>query len=147
MLCRVCKSNGNFKGLLFCCSNTNCNSVYWDKYKVKALISEHKDNPEIINEILKSAGVPKWKSGEHYCYLLRLRSKENFVYVGMTGLHPYERYLNHIRGYKSSSTAKKYATALISFEGPMKKDTAIKRELEWGKELEKKGFKVKGPVY
>ena len=145
MTCRICKSEGVFKGLLFYCSNSQCHSVYWDKYKVKALIRENKTDPDIVKNILKSANVPKWKSGEHYCYLLRIRSKEKFVYVGMTGMHPYERYLNHIRGYKSSPTAKKYATAMITYEGPMSHQDAIDREIKWGKELEEKGYEVIGP--
>ena len=66
------------------------------------------------------------------------------VYI-YTSMHPHERYLNHIRGYKSSSTAKKYATAMIAYKGPMTHKNAVDREIEWGKELEKKGFEVIGP--
>ena len=49
-------------------------------------------------------------------------------YVGMTGLHPYERYLNHIRGYKALMAANKMAVSMIDFEGPMTREEAEARE-------------------
>ena len=62
----------------------------------------------------------------------------------MTGLHPHERYLNHIIGYKASTRAKRFATALISFEGPMPSELAKEREPELANELRDKGFNVHG---
>jgi hypothetical protein len=62
----------------------------------------------------------------------------------MTGLHPHERYLNHIIGYKASSRAKKFATALISFEGPMPYETAKEYEPQVADELRQKGFNIHG---
>ena len=62
-------------------------------------------------------------------YTLRLKVKLNPVYVDLTGLHPYERYFIHIIGYKTTSKAKKKATALICFEGPMPSEVASANEL------------------
>jgi len=60
----------------------------------------------------------------------------------MTGLHPYERYLNHKRGYKSSRRAKKYATAMKIFEGPMAYEETISREITKANELREEGNEV-----
>lgn len=73
-----------------------------------------------------------------------MKGKLNSVYVGMTGLHPYERYLNHILGQKASSKAKKKATALIRFEGPMPSEAARLREVTLAEELRLKGMDVHG---
>jgi len=118
--CRVCGKIGIFYGLLFKC--TNCVAVHWDKTKLRKLFNKiEKNSPEwnsIKTSILKDAKTPK--SNGHYAYTLRLKSKPNYLYVGLTGMHPYERYLNHIIGHKASKYAKNYATALIEYEGPMK---------------------------
>jgi predicted GIY-YIG superfamily endonuclease len=68
----------------------------------------------------------------------------NAVYVGMTGLHPYAGYLNHVRGYKSSHHAKKSATDLITYEGPMSHDDATEREPKLAAELRQEDFVVYG---
>ena len=65
-----------------------------------------------------------------YVYVLRLKGELNALYVGETGLHPYERYLNHLRGHKASRHAQNDATALLTFEGPMLYENAVKREKE-----------------
>ena len=149
-LCRVCKSDGYCDGLLFKCKK--CSSVYWDKRKVKkAFIKLKKDSEEfkaLKRRTLLEAKVPK--SQGNYCYKLRLRKQkkfnlENDFYIGRTGLHPYERYLNHLLGKYASRYAKNYATAMIEFEGPMKLESSKSREIQWGKEEEAKGFKVIGP--
>ena len=126
------------------CQNKLCKGVYWDKAEVK---KRFRNDPDALNRILEEAKVPadiKSKKS-HFVYILRLKGESNAVYVGMTGHHPYRRYLNHIRGYKSSKHTKKRATALIAFEGPMPLDKAKKREPELGLELEQQGFKVYGP--
>ncbi len=149
-LCRVCKSKGYFSGLLFKC--TNCTAVHWDKRKVKKTFSKLKKDSEefkkLKQQILTEAKVPK--SQGNYCYKIRLRKQkkynlENDFYIGRTGLHPYERYLNHLLGKYASKHAKNYATAMIEFEGPMKFEASKSREFEWGMEEEAKGFKVIGP--
>ena len=105
-----------------------------------------RENPEALDLLLSEAGVPGHIKGKksHFVYVLRLRGEENAVYVGMTGLHPYARYLNHIRGYKSSKYTKRRATALISFEGPMTSEKAKAREPELAEELRKNDYIVYG---
>ena len=61
-------------------------------------------------------------------------------------MYPYERYLNHIIGHKASKYAKKYATALIEFEGPMKYNIAEEREKSRGNEWRADGYTVKGGI-
>ena len=126
------------------CQNKLCKGVYWDKAEVK---KRFRNDPDALNRILEEAKVPadiKSKKSQ-FVYILRLKGESNAVYVGMTGHHPYRRYLNHIRGYKSGRHTKHRATALIRFEGPMPHDKAKKREPELGLELEQQGFKVYGP--
>ena len=102
--------------------------------------------PARIKEILLDAIIPKSKG--HYVYTLRLRGKHKYLYVGMTGLHPYERFLNHLIGYKSSKFAKKFATALIEFEGPMKYEIARdEREKGRANEYRAEGFEVEGAPF
>ena len=148
--CRVCKSGGHYDGLLFKCSK--CSAVHWDKWSVKKSFSKIKKDSDEFKELkqrtLIEAKVPKSKG--NYCYKIRLRKQkkynlDNDFYIGRTGLHPYERYLNHLLGKYSSRYAKSYATAMIEFEGPMKFEESKLREPEWGKEEEQKGFKVIGP--
>lgn len=130
-------------GFLFRCENKTCGGVHWDKGRVKRALRE---NPEALNQVLSEADVPVHIKGKksHFVYTLRLRGELNAVYVGMTGLHPYARYLNHVRGYKSSYHARTRATALISFEGPMIHEAAKIREPQLAAELEEKGFIVYG---
>ena len=141
--CRVCGGHGARTGLLFKCNFSNCGAVHWDKPAVKNLL---KQSGELKQIILDEAGVPTPLRSEisHYVYVLRLKGEVNAVYVGMTGLHPYSRYLNHITGHKSSRHTKKRATALISFEGPMSREEATKREPELADELRENGQVVYG---
>ena len=129
---------------MYSCQNKLCNGVYWDKAEVK---KRFRDDPGALDLIKAEAEVPAPLKNKksHFVYTLRLKGEINSVYVGMTGLHPYERYLNHIRGYKSSRHTKHRATALIRFEGPMLYDKAVRREPELGLELEQQGYKVYGP--
>ena len=145
--CRVCSKDGKFYGLLFKCSH--CSAVHWDKSKIKKKFNKiEKKSPEwnLTKEtILKEAETPKSKG--HYVYTLRLKSQPKYLYVGLTGLHPYERYLNHIIGHKASKYAKKYATALIEFEGPMKYDIAEEREKSRANEWRDDDYKVEGAPF
>lgn len=117
--------------------------MHWDKGSVKRALRE---NPEVLDQLLSEAGVPEHIKGKksHFVYTLRLKGEVNAVYVGMTGLHPYARYLNHIRGYKSSKHTKRRATALITFEGPMDAKEAKMREPELAEELREKDYIVYG---
>ena len=133
-VCRVCGSNGNFYGLLFRC--LECKAVHWDKWKLKKIFSKiRKDSEEfkaLKKQVLSQARIPK--SEGNYCYKIRLRKQKKYkfnndFYIGRTGLHPYERYLNHLLGKYSSKYAKNYATAMIRFEGPMKLEVSKLKEI------------------
>ena len=140
--CRVCNSIALEKNYLFYCQSELCDSVYW---KInKTLKKELKDDKNKKLNFLIESGVPTNQKKGHYVYKLRLKGELNSIYVGMTGLHPHERYLNHIIGYKASSRAKKFATALISFEGPMPYETAKEYEPQLADELREKGFNIHG---
>ena len=157
--CRECGSGTLKEGYLFKCldkNNCNCRTVFWDKGKVKKSLRGYEkgkdDWYEKMQELLTDACVPKTEN-EKYVYTIRMKGKlckraktkkGRKVYVGQTGLHPYERYLNHISGYKSARKSKLF-TALINFEGPL--DKAIdpeKREEEIAIELYKEGWEVHG---
>ena len=96
--------------------------------------------------VLQEAQVPEPLNGKktHYVYVLRLRGELNSVYVGMTGLHPYARYLNQLIGNRASRYANRRATALVEFEGPMTRDTALVREPAKAAELQSEGYIVYG---
>ena len=141
--CRICGSPAKKTGLLYRCQDKQCLGVYWDKSGVK---KRFRNDPDALIRILEEAKVPadiKSKKS-FFVYILRLKGESNAIYVGMTGHHPYRRYLNHIRGYKSSKHTKKRTTALIAFEGPMIYAKAKKREPELREELELKDFIVYG---
>jgi len=143
--CRVCGSVTIETNHLFYCQSKNCCSVYWLRNaafnKIKKAL---KQDIEFKKEFLIKSGVPSDSIEGHFVYQLRLRGQINSIYVGLTGLHPHERYLNHIIGYKASSRAKRFATALISFEGPMPYELAKEREPGLANELQNKGFNVHG---
>ena len=143
MKCRICNSATKQTGYLYRCQNDLCAGGFWDKGKVKKCLRK---NPDILTIILEEAEIPPplKLQDSHFVYVLCLKGELNSVYVGMTGLHPYARYLNHIRGYRSSRHTKNRATALISFEGPMSTQNAKKREPELADELRKMDYRVYG---
>lgn len=144
--CRICGAGTEKLGYLYICQNKACGGAHWDKGKIKSIKNALKEDPELLRRVLNEANVPEPIKGvnSHFVYVLRLRGKLNAVYVGMTGLHPYARYLNHVRGYKSSHHAKKRATALITYEGPMTRDAALVREPAKAAELQSEGYIVYG---
>ena len=91
------------------------------------------------------AEVPTHYKGQYFVYVLRMMGKtkgQERVYVGQTSRYPYERYLQHIVGFKSAPKAKtkKFATALISFEVPIATQAkAKKREVELAEKLRQAG--------
>ena len=157
MSCRVCGSETNQIGLLFSCKNKSCQSVYWDKRSVLKLLKENKDDEEYYKTILKEASVPEVK-GESFCYRLKLKNikdkqstekkiylEKDACYVGRTNLHPYARYLNHIRGRHSArggAQTKRRAVALIEYEGPMSYKESEHREKQWAEDLRKQNIIV-----
>lgn len=157
MTCRVCKSQTIQKGFLFLCADLNCEAVHWDKSSLKKIFNkvenkEFSKQPRFpdLEKILEEAEVPyKEKINGKFVYIIRLRGKmaqgaKGKVYVGKTGHHPYERFINHIRGYKASSHVKKLGTALIRFEGPMSEAEAKERERKLAEELKSEGWEVYG---
>jgi predicted GIY-YIG superfamily endonuclease len=145
MKCRVCQSSTINDGLLFKCQNKVCKAVHWDKSAIKRIKLELRD-PAFLESTLAAAKVPDDKPGEFYVYILRLRMKgaKDPCYVGRTGHHPYKRYLNHLRGHKSSKITKKYATALIHYEGPMGYDESVEREKTLWEEKKMQGINAHG---
>jgi len=143
MSCRICAAPTKKTGHLYRCQSQKCGGVYWDKKQVNSLLRQA---PENLEAILRDAEVPKALQGPktYFVYVLRLRRAVNAVYVGMTSYHPYQRYLNHITGNKASRHARKNATALITYEGPMTKTQAEKRERELAEELRIMGKLVRG---
>ena len=99
-----------------------------------------------VKKILREAEVPILDNNipHHFVYTLRLHGEMNSHYVGMTGLHPYERYFNHVRGYRASRIVNKKATDLVNFEGPVAYENAKAREPELAEILRSKGYDVHG---
>ena len=143
-VCRVCKAPTTVHNLLHYCTSETCGSVYWDKPAVLRKAQLLKDNMDVKKEFLRKSRVPLEDLGGKFVYQLRLRGGLNSVYIGRTGLHPHHRYLNHIIGYQAASRAKNYATVLITFEGPMQHELAVKREVDWANELRELGYDVHG---
>ena len=141
--CRVCGKPTVKHGYLYSCKIKSCGAVHWNK---KDVLKEDLDDRSTLEKVLVDANVPSHLKANksHFVYVLRLKGETNAVYVGMTGLHPYARYLNHIRGHKSSSIARAKATALIRFEGPMTSDKAVEREVSLAGELRSSGKLVHG---
>ena len=141
--CRVCGNPTTKRGLLYVCKVSKCGAAHWDK---RAVLKNNLDDDTVLKRVLSDASVPDYLQAKksHYVYVLRLRGEQNAVYVGMTGLHPYARYLNHIRGYKSSSVANSRATALLRFEGPMTSENAKAREPALAEEMRGQGINVYG---
>jgi hypothetical protein len=72
--------------------------------------------------------------------------KKACLYVGATGLSPYERFLNHKDGYKSNRYAEKYGLHLrpdlFDFYNPMPYKAAVELEVELAKGLREEGYAV-----
>ena len=157
LICRVCRSQTIQKGFLFRCSASECAAAHWDKGSLRKIFKKAENKefskqrliPDLEN-VLVEAGVPyKEKDLGKFVYQVRLRGKlaegaKGKIYVGKTGLHPYERFLHHIRGYKASTHVKRLGTAIISFEGPMSDAEALQREPELAEELKREGWEVYG---
>ena len=164
--CRVCSKDVRIAGLLYRCCNEACRAVFWDQTAIKKLqktdaSSKVVPRPAWLLKCLDEAQIDKPKSGSYFVYKLQLKVRlpkslskkraQNLpnkqtgrFYVGMTGLHPYERFLNHIRGYKASWSANRMAYALVDYEGPMSRDDALEREECWAEELRSQGYDVHG---
>lgn len=131
--CKKCKKSIKRKGYLMFCNDITCGIVYWDE----KVLTENLKDKTIFEKILADAMIPKGKqlpvvgTKRYFVYVIHLKpgnkhKKQN--YIGMTGVHPYERYLNHLRGYKASNQVERFGDYLIKFEGPMTRKEAEERE-------------------
>jgi len=154
MRCRVCNSSAQSLGLLHKCQDPSCGAAHWDKTRILALrnqnlSSNNQSMPLWVSEVLNDADVPHWSHGENFVYRIRLRGTWpegtiGRIYVGMTGLHPYARYLNHLRGYQASKVVRKFGTAMIGFEASESREVALQREGELAERLRAEGYDVHG---
>ncbi len=134
--CPVCRAGVRARGrYLFECRRKRCGAGHW----TRSVLREPLTDSARLRNVLEAAGVPyKFSTREHHhVYVLMLSGPyADCVYVGMTGHHPYHRYLNHLRGHKSARRTSRHAIALLFFEGPMSFEKAKKREARWAAELE-----------
>ena len=70
------------------------------------------------------------------------------VYVGMTGLTPEERFVNHKRGIKAAGVVKRYGVKLLpelyAHLNPMPFDAAVQMEQDLAEDLRRQGYVVTG---
>lgn len=75
-------------------------------------------------------------------------SKKPSLYVGLTGLSPEERFLNHKKGIKSSSLVKRYGIRLLpelfTHLNPMPYEAAVQMETDLTEDLRRAGYTVLG---
>jgi predicted GIY-YIG superfamily endonuclease len=90
--------------------------------------------------------------GHHHVYVVYLRNPKGdgkaAYYVGMTGLTPEERFLNHRNGVKAASVVRKYGERLVPrlYEhlNPMRYEKAKQMEVLLADSLRKRGYVVFG---
>ncbi|HEV7927367.1 MAG TPA: hypothetical protein VGR14_18590 [Verrucomicrobiae bacterium] len=74
--------------------------------------------------------------------------KKPCVYVGMTGLNPRERFVNHKAGIKAASVVKRYGIRLLPelYEhlNPMPYEAAAQMEMDLAEDLRRAGYTVTG---
>jgi hypothetical protein len=75
-------------------------------------------------------------------------SKKHCVYVGLTGLTPEERFVNHQQGVKSSLFVKRYGIRLLpelyTHLNPMPYEAAAQMEKDLTDDLRRAGYTVVG---
>jgi predicted GIY-YIG superfamily endonuclease len=97
-------------------------------------------------------GSGELKKPHHHVYVVYLRNPNGDgkagYYVGMTGLSPEQRFVNHKAGIRSASVVRKYGERLVPvlYEhlNPMAYDVALRMEGELAESLRKRGFVVFG---
>ena len=150
--CIVCRGPADEVGLLTRCSDGSCGALRWNKSAARKITKTFTGKEARARQflILDQAGytdedLAQWgREHRSSVYVLRLRGGLDRVYVGMTGLHPVQRYLQHVTGYKASSVAKRFATALIYFESDMTSQEASDRERSLHQEYLDGGFDALG---
>ena len=91
-------------------------------------------------------------TGHHHVYVVFLRNPKGDgragYYVGMTGLTPEERFLNHKNGVKAASVVRKYGERLVprlyAHLNPMPFAQAVEMEVQLADSLRKRGYLVFG---
>jgi len=91
-------------------------------------------------------------TGHHHVYVVFLRNPKGDgragYYVGMTGLTPEERFLNHKNGVKAASVVRKYGERLVprlyAHLNPMPFAQAAEMEVQLADSLRKRGYLVFG---
>jgi predicted GIY-YIG superfamily endonuclease len=93
------------------------------------------------------------KSSDHHCvYVVYLRNPKGdgkaAYYVGMTGLSPEERFLNHKNGIKAARIVKRCGERLVprlyAHLNPMPFAKAVAMEVALADSLRKRGYVVYG---
>ena len=91
-------------------------------------------------------------TGHHHVYVVYLRDPKGDgragYYVGMTGLTPEERFLNHKNGVKAARVVRKYGERLVprlyAHLNPMPFEKAVEMEVVLADSLRKRGYQVFG---
>jgi len=95
---------------------------------------------------------PRAPQGHHSVYVVYLRNPKGDgragYYVGMTGLSPEERFLNHKSGIKAARVVRKYGERLVpklyAHLNPMTYEKAVGMEVALADSLRKRGYVVFG---
>ena len=91
--CRICKEQVSRNGYLYKCQKSKGMHAFWHR----SVLSENLDDEDVLKDVLNEANIPivKKKKATHFVYVIKLSGNpKNSVYGGMTGHHPYQRYLN-----------------------------------------------------
>jgi predicted GIY-YIG superfamily endonuclease len=91
-------------------------------------------------------------TGHHHVYVVYLRNPKGDgragYYVGMTGLTPEARFLNHKNGVKAARVVRKYGERLVprlyAHLNPMPFGKAVEMEAVLADSLRKRGYVVYG---
>ena len=143
LTCRKCKKVTKKNGYLYHCKDIVCGAVFWDPN----VLNEDLDDAVVLNQVLKNSNVPTDEELENdkyhrrnHAYVIFCKNSDaattkiNYCYyVGQTGNHPYQRYLEHLRKYKSDPRLGNMRLAerawyMEYFEGPYRKNKALKLE-------------------
>jgi len=100
----------------------------------------------------KKPKKPSNRSDHHHVYVVYLRNPRGDgkagYYVGMTGLTPEERFLNHKAGIKAARIVRKYGERLVprlyAHLNPMTFEAAQRQEIALAEDLRNRGFIVYG---
>jgi hypothetical protein len=103
-------------------------------------------------QVARIEGTKKQALGHHCVYVVYLRNPRRDgkagYYVGMTGLTPEERFLNHKNGIKSASVVRRFGERLVpklyAHLNPMSYQEAAAMEKRLADELRARGFQVFG---